>query len=359
MGYCVMVMSKIKTMKDLAAAYNHDYRVNDTYNADKDKKHLNHALVEAPEDGYLGALRDKVKSLDYYKDHDLRKNGVHALELVLSFSREDMDKVDLEQWEKDNADWVRKTFNANPEKYGDNLVSLVFHYDETGNVHGHAIIIPVDDKGKINASYYLKGEHGSKQRLSEMQTSYANAMKKHGLTRGITGSKASHEDIKRFYTKLNDAVFGVKLPSRQPGDTDRSYLDKVIDAWRTERAAHLRELYEKDREITELKSTYLTYDEKDRKIEILEKENKKLKEDLLGFEREFGSAEKGYELAGMMSKIYEGLANLEDAEKAKELSGDIMDLIRIAEDGRKKSRKKGETELDDDRGEALPDDDVR
>ena len=46
------------------------------------------------------------------------------------------------------------------------------------------------------------------------------------------------------------------MPVRNPGENYRRYIDRLKDAWRDERAAHVRELKEKDREITEIRSQY-------------------------------------------------------------------------------------------------------
>ena len=81
-----------------------------------------------------------------------------------------------------------------------------------------------------------------------IQDSYAAAMKEHRLERGIEKTPAHHSPPKRFYKELHNAVYGTEMPVRNPGENYSSYIDRLKDAWRDERAAHVRELKEKDRE---------------------------------------------------------------------------------------------------------------
>lgn len=61
------------------------------------------------------------------------------------------------------------------------------------------MVKPIDNKGKLNCSYFV----GSKERLTKLQTDYADAMSCFGLQRGVAGSKAKHETIAKYYNKLN------------------------------------------------------------------------------------------------------------------------------------------------------------
>ena len=67
--------------------------------------------------------------------------------------------------------------------------------------HLHLLVAPVNQIGRISASYYIDGPND----LRKLQSSYAVAMKVHGLERGVQKSSAHHEDIKRLYGELNKA----------------------------------------------------------------------------------------------------------------------------------------------------------
>lgn len=46
---------------------------------------------------------------------------------------------------------------------------------------------------------------GGKKLLSELQTDYAKSMEKFGLSRGMEKSVAKHQDIKTFYSSIEEA----------------------------------------------------------------------------------------------------------------------------------------------------------
>ncbi|WP_217805810.1 plasmid recombination protein, partial [Salmonella enterica] len=70
--------------------------------------------------------------------------------------------------------------------------------------HLHAIITPIiSDKNNNRLS--MKEFLGGKKLLSELQTDYAKSMEKFGLSRGIEKSVAKHQDIKTFYSSIEDA----------------------------------------------------------------------------------------------------------------------------------------------------------
>lgn len=64
-----------------------------------------------------------------------------------------------------------------------------------------AYVVPLDGD-RLNAKKWL----GGKQALSQMQTHFAeNVGARHGLERGIEGSRASHVTIKEFYARTHAA----------------------------------------------------------------------------------------------------------------------------------------------------------
>ena len=228
MGYCFMTFEKIKTRQQLSAKWRHNYREMQVSNADPSKKDLNEELVSMGEKTYLDAFNEKIKELGYDgKNKKIRKNGVLALEVITTFSRQDKEHIDLEQWKKDNVEWLEKTFNANKEAYGNNVISVVYHADEPGNVHCHAIVIPIDNKGCLNASYYVT----KRQQVIEMQDSYAKAMVSHGLERGIKGSKANHKDIKRYYADLNSRI-QAELPAAAFNESIIQYRKRANEVYK-------------------------------------------------------------------------------------------------------------------------------
>lgn len=239
MGYCFMDIKKIKSLNVMAAKYKHNYREITVPNAVPELSGMNKELVPlVGKDGkpvdYTEAFNQKLESLDYYKTHKLRSNAVLAYEIVTTFSHEDADKVDVEKWQQDNVKWLKDTFNLTP-KNGNCVLSVMYHGDEYGNVHCHSLVVPVDEQGKIRATRFTDGAIA----LRKLQDSYAIAMQSHGLKRGIERSSAKHQDIKKFYTKLNQTM---DIPRPEVGESADSFRDRILSLIQEERAASLRDL---------------------------------------------------------------------------------------------------------------------
>ena len=108
MSYCFMSIEKIKTGGALMAKYHHNYRLVEVENADASLKHRNEELVKLPVRNGLQVdpqevFRERIKSLPYYQSHKIRKNAVHALEVVTTFSKDEF--VDIEKWKQKNVEW--------------------------------------------------------------------------------------------------------------------------------------------------------------------------------------------------------------------------------------------------------------
>lgn len=239
MGYCFVTTQKVKTLGALGAKYNHNYRKVRVDNADPDQIHKNEELLPLPVQGgkqmsYVDFFHKRFSELPYYQDHKFRSNQNCAIEVVTTFSREDKNgSFNLEEWKERQVSWLRRQFN----RAGDgrnNIASVVFHADEPGNVHCHAIIIPVDDKGHINARFYTDGAKA----LSEMQNSYAKEMKEFGLERGLKGGQASHKQIRKYYADLNRSLI---LPDVIPFESGEEYRNRCLEDIQTLQAAAKRE----------------------------------------------------------------------------------------------------------------------
>jgi hypothetical protein len=102
---------------------------------------------------------------------------------------------------------------------------MILHRDET-TPHLTAFVVPVHpETGKLNASHWLDG----REKLQDLQDSYAEAVATHGLERGIAGSKAKHTTVKQFYGAMHSDVGGIDVPeiSLPPAIIGR-------EAWRQE-----------------------------------------------------------------------------------------------------------------------------
>ena len=86
------------------------------------------------------------------------------------------------------------------DKHGaENVVYAGIHRDET-TPHMYAYIVPLDERGKLNCHKF----YGAKNALSDLQTDFFEQVgHKHGLDRGIKGSKAKHTKIRDYYARVN------------------------------------------------------------------------------------------------------------------------------------------------------------
>ncbi|WP_019130870.1 MobV family relaxase [Alistipes communis] len=141
---------------------------------------------------------------------------------MLSGSPEDMKRIrqagQLDAWVKDSCGWLQKTFGK------ENVVSAVLHLDEK-TPHIHATVVPIvrgeRRKAKLererNAAsgkrtYRTKKDRHrlcaddvmARDKLKAYQTTYAEAMAKYGLRRGVEGSEAKHISIstQQYYREV-------------------------------------------------------------------------------------------------------------------------------------------------------------
>lgn len=236
MGYCFVTTEKITTLGALTAKYNHNYRTVQVDNADPSLKHLNDEVLPLPlgQNGekmtYVDFFKKRIEEQDYYKEHAVRKNNVLAIEVVATFSRQD--NIPIDEWKRKNVEWIKDTFNKASDGKN-NVASVVFHGDENGNVHCHAIVIPINENGRLGARSYTGGSRA----LRDMQTSYAEAMIEFGLERGLEGGQARHRDIKKYYADLNNAL---KVPKPDASESAIAYHKRVLENVQTLQAAAMR-----------------------------------------------------------------------------------------------------------------------
>lgn len=335
MGYAIIGINKINSVAKLAAASEHNLRQSDVPNADKSLSHMNDELVYNEGKSYTDLFQDRLSSLSYYKDHKPRSNAVMAFEVRMSFSHDEKDKIDIEKWKKDNVEWLRGYFNKNPLTYGDNVVSVTYHGDET-TPHIHAIVIPIDDKGKLNAYAYV---HGPKS-LREMQTRYAEFMKeRHGLERGTEYSVAKHEQVKSFYTALTTAMEERTAPEIQPGETIEQYQKRaaeVIKEINTEKFA-LKKQMEKERieAVNKERSKSLSANEGHKRnmkqLHKLEKEHDELV-------REYGEISLIKQKLETVESLREAFNTYPDEQERERVKQDMNRYITFGQKERKKKK---------------------
>ncbi len=213
MGYAVVHLEKAKGSDSGMSA--HIERTIDPKNADKERTHLNKELIDFPDgvDNRTQAIQHRLDTAGLTRK--IGKNQVRAIRVLLTGSHEDMARIvsegNFDKWCNDNIDWLRQTYGT------ENLVSAVLHLDEK-TPHIHATIIPIvtterkrrKREESVKKKYKQKAisprlctdEVMSRLKLKEYQNTYAEAMQKYGLERGIEGSTAKHVSTSKYYRDL-------------------------------------------------------------------------------------------------------------------------------------------------------------
>ena len=246
MGYISIQINKAKGSADTGAS-DHIERKTMPKNADSTRTHLNRELVEFPD-----GVADRTEAIS----HRIRTAGirrkitpdqVRAIRIVLSGTHEDMVRVQdegrLDEWCDDNLQWLHRTFGK------ENTVSAVLHMDEH-TPHIHATVVPIvtgerrkarkkqaDGKHtyrkKANAVRLCADDLMSRERLVAYHDSYAKAMAKYGLQRGIRGSEARHTTTAQYYRDLKRKTGVLEANVRQL-QTEQEQAERQLDEVRKE-----------------------------------------------------------------------------------------------------------------------------
>lgn len=214
MGYVVLHLDKSPDNEVPMTA--HIARTKMPPNAIPELTYLNEELVEYPE-----GVADRTEAINHRLEHagltrKIGTNQVRVIRVMLTGTQEDMQRIvqegRLKVWCADNLEWLRRTFGA------ENVVSAVLHMDEA-TPHIHAAVVPIvtgerrkvrkeQTDGPDKRKYRTKSASRprlcaddvmSHVKLKEYQDTYAAAMAKYGLQRGIDGSKARHVTTHEFY----------------------------------------------------------------------------------------------------------------------------------------------------------------
>lgn len=218
MGYVVLHIEKAAGTD--AAMSGHVERRITPANVITTLTYLNEELVEFPK-----GVTNRTEAIQHRLDNaglerKIGKNQVRALRVMLSGSPEDMKRIrqagQLNSWAKDSCGWLQKTFGK------ENVVSAVLHMDEK-TPHIHATVVPITREERRKAklerernvrsgkrTYRTKKDRPrlcaddvmARDKLKAYQTTYAEAMAKYGLKRGIDGSEAKHISTQQYYREV-------------------------------------------------------------------------------------------------------------------------------------------------------------
>lgn len=173
-------------------------------------------------------IRKAIKAQEQETGRKVRKDANVLCELVLTFSPEMENEVNLLEWMKANVLWVSKTFGKGK------TLRIDLNRDET-TTHIHCFVIMTDELGRFNSSRFFN----KKKQVIEMQDSYAEAMKQFGLERGqskdITGArhktlqewrKGECERLEKELESIADKIFKDEPRTEYKGTIDTDVLDE-------------------------------------------------------------------------------------------------------------------------------------
>jgi hypothetical protein len=188
--------------------------------------------------------------------------------------------------------------------------------DET-TPHIHAMIIPVVD-GKLNAKKLIGGPAG----LRKHQESYAKAMVPLGLEARTKYSVAKHEDIKKFYTAINDAIVE-KLPAPLQHESVEDYFERAQGYFEKRNLQNLGKQRELEHMIIDAKNSHIE-DRMDYVHLMSELENMR---QMMG-----DNIEEMRKKIKLMDYINAGLKLHPSKEFAQATKDAIQELVQIAKD---------------------------
>lgn len=245
--FAILRVKKLSSVQNLIGSLKHNFREIPTDNANPEKKQQNNHFKTSYRDNGIEhdiLINNTQKAMKRFNDRitkiqtngKIRSNAVLAVEYLLTASPEWWARSTPEQ----RKEWKRKNLNFLIQKHGlHNLIAATYQVDET-TPHISAFVVP-EINGKLNARHFF----GGRKKLSELQTEYANEMADLGLSRGIENSKATHQTIKQYYSKINsffkhefkeydkdlirEIKTRIKIPDKKMLETNHEYNEKVYN----------------------------------------------------------------------------------------------------------------------------------
>lgn len=175
-----------KKLKSIAMIRNKDRYLNRVPVGTPD--HLNPIVIKVSE--VEGAYEEfKIRLRDTHKP---RSNAVLGVEFILTASPSYFRPTNPRQrgqYEQIRVvKFVESVFQWSKQEFANNLVSMTLHLHQS-TPHVHALVIPILDR-KLNC----RALYSSRDRLTELQLSYAKALKPLGIERGQPEKDAKHRN---------------------------------------------------------------------------------------------------------------------------------------------------------------------
>ena len=250
MGFVVLHMEKAHGSDSGTTAHIERFII--PKNADPTRTHLNRKLIEYPE-----GVKDRSAAIQRRLEEagltrKVGSNQVRAIRINVSATHEDMERIQregrLDEWCADNLRYFADTFGK------ENIVAAHLHMDEK-TPHMHVTLVPIvkgerkrrkrEEQAKkryrkkpADSVRLCADDIMSRLKLKSYQDSYAAAMAKYGLQRGIDGSEARHVSTQQYYRDIKRQTEELKaevVELQEQKDTAREELARAKKEIQTER----------------------------------------------------------------------------------------------------------------------------
>lgn len=253
MGYVVLHLDK--SPGNESAMTDHIERNVIAPNVDETRTHLNKELIEFPEGvtNRTEAIKHRIENAGLSRK--VGKNQVQVIRVLLSGSTDEMLKIQadgkLDKWCEDSIAWLQKEYGK------ENVVAATLHLDEDVP-HIHASVVPIVQgerrqkkskkeseppkkqykKKKTNRPRLCCDDVMTRDKLKKYQDTYAEAMAKYGLERGIEGSEARHITTSEHYRNQKVESNNLQLnivDLLQQKETEQKALEQIKSQKNTEK----------------------------------------------------------------------------------------------------------------------------
>lgn len=223
--FCIVRCAKLKTRGNLAASIEHNFRTRPTPNADPLRTPLNRTVGGATKASILEhldvALHVANETRQRLQGRKTQKGAVQALEYFISASPEWLAKqtpAGVDAFFEDCRRWL-------VERHGrENVLSTTVQFDES-SPHMCAYVVPIVQAGPLAGTLSAAQFMDGRRKLSELQTEFWKRVGvPHGLERGLEGSTAKHDRVRRHNALLNQAIEDLPplpQPARAPTRAER------------------------------------------------------------------------------------------------------------------------------------------
>lgn len=250
MGFVVLHMEKAHGSDSGTSAHIERFII--PKNAAPTRTHLNRKLITYPD-----GIKDRSAAIQRRLEEagltrKIGNNQVRAIRINVSGTHEDMERIEkegrLDEWCADNIRYFADLFGK------ENIVAAHLHRDEE-TPHIHVTLVPIvkGERKRRKREEQAKKRYRKKPadtvrlcaddimtrlKLKSYQDSYAVAMAKYGLQRGIDGSQARHKSTTQYYRdtqRLADSLKAEVVDLQQRKETAQEELKRAKKEVQTEK----------------------------------------------------------------------------------------------------------------------------